>query len=1037
MCGKRIRDSKGRPGSQPTIIAPTNIIHRSLRNSKRLPIVTISGDNRPHVQVSINGESFTGLLDSGAQSTVVGSPFYPYIKQLDLKVTSCSAVVKTADATEHVIQVAVDLPIQFNNIIRTISALYVPTMPKLMIAGMDFWQKFDIRPVVCETMESSKSDSTTGSHELTQQQSSLLADTLKSMPFSKDGKLSQTSVITHSIDTGKEKPIRQRQYIVSPYLQKDISTEIDRLLSLGVIYVCPGSEWNNPVVAVRKPSGKIRLCLDARKLNDVTVKDAYPAPQINRILAQLGNTKFLSAIDLSDAFLQVPLEADSRSKTAFSISGRGQFAYARMPFGLCNSAATLCRLVDKVIGCDLEPDVFVYLDDIIIATGSFERHLEVLAEIAKRLKGAGLTISPEKSKFCMRELRYLGYIVSVDGIRPDPEKVEAIVNYPIPKCVKDVRRLVGLAGWYRRFIGNFATITAPLTDLIKKKAGKIVWSEESRKSFDKLKEVLTSKPVLASPDYSQPFILQTDASDLGIGAVLLQGEGESERVVAYLSRKLTPQERKYQTTERECLAVIAAIEKFRPYIEGIRFTVITDHASLLWLQNLKNPAGRLGRWALRLQPYDFEIRHRKGKFMVVADALSRAVSVEAIDATSFTKSTDQWYADLKRRVEEAPQRYVQFRVENDILYKACARNSRQANSNWRVVVPQNFRREVLQDCHDSPLSAHGGFFKTIDRVRRLYYWPKMENEIRLYVKSCEICKASKQAIGCQTAPMGKQSEVEKPWQMIYIDFVGPLPRSRNGYTHLFVAVDAFSKFVRIQPMRNATSKGVVQYLKDHIFHTFGVPNVIVSDNGKQFTSEIFKKFLETYGVKLWLTSKYHPQANACEAANKTVGISIRSYIDGDHAHRDWDRYVSDIACAMNTSVHSSTRHTPYEINFGHNMITYGKIHEYGKIDKPNEAERNEKLETLRNRVKENLAKSYETRKNRYDLRSRTISYKEGEMVWRRNFILSDASKGFTSKLAPKYIKGRIKKALGTNSYQLVDINGKDVGVYSTQDLKKC
>lgn len=996
----------------------------------------VGGDNRPYAQIIIKNEIIMSLLDSGAQSTVVGKPFEPYIEQLNLVVKKCNAVVRTADATEHLIQSCVELPIDFNGCSKTISALYVPNMPKLMIAGMDFWNAFKIRPVVCEIVENNKIVAVKGNHDLDQQQSVQLAKCLQLMPFSKEGELSKTSMIVHTIDTGYAKPIRQRQYVVSPYIQKDISAEIDRLLSLGVIYACPGSEWNNPVVAVRKPSGKVRLCLDARKLNDVTVKDAYPAPQINRILGQLSNTKFLSAIDLSDAFLQVPLDPESRNKTAFSISGRGQFAYARMPFGLCNSAATLCRLVDKVIGCDLEPDVFVYLDDIIIATGTFERHVEILREIAKRLKDAGLTISPEKSRFCMSELKYLGFVVSNNGISPDPDKVEAIVNYPVPKCVKDVRRLVGLAGWYRRFIPRFATITAPLTDLVKKKAGKIVWSEKEQKSFDDLKNVLTSKPILANPNYSKLFIIQTDASDLGIGAVLLQGEGENERVIAYLSRKLTAQERKYQTTERECLAVISAVEKFRPYIEGVKFTVITDHASLLWLQNLKNPSGRLGRWALRLQPYHFDIKHRRGKFMVVADALSRAVAIETVDAEVFGNSTDKWYCELKKKIEDDPQKYQQFRVNNNMLYKSCAGNSNQPSANWRIVVPQESRRSVLVDCHDSPLSAHGGYFKTLDRVRRMYYWPKMEVEIRSYVKSCNVCKASKQATGQQAAPMGKQREVDKPWQMVYIDFVGPLPRSRNGYVYLFVAVDAFSKFVRIQPMRSATSKGVIQYMKDHIFHTFGVPNTIISDNGKQFTSEVFKKFLETYGVKLWLTSRYHPQANACEAANKTVGNSIRSYIEDDDSHRDWDLHVSEIACAMNSSIHSTTRHSPYEINFGHNMITYGKVHEYSNTDKKTDAEKNEKLSSLRKRVIENLTKSYETSKKRYDLRSRPVSYHDGEIVWRRNFAQSDKAKGFAAKLAPKYLKCKIKKKIGTNSYQLVSMEGKDLGVFSTQDLKK-
>lgn len=296
-----------------------------------------------------------------------------------------------------------------------------------------------------------------------------------------------------------------------------------------------------------------------------------------------------------------------------------------MAFGLCHSGATLCRLVDRVIGCDLEPYVFVYLDDIIIATDDFETHFDILSKLSQRITAAGLTISVSKSRFCMRSLKYLGYIVDENGIKPDPEKVSAIEEYPVPKTVKDVRRLIGLTGWYRRFIPDFASISAPITALIQKNCAKIVWTAEAQEALIRIKVALTSAPILANPNYDLPFIIQTDASDAGMGAVLVQGEGKEERVIAYWSQKLSSAQRKYQTTERECLAVILAVEKFRPYIEGAKFTVITDHASLLWLRNLKDPTGRLGRWALRLQPYDFMLKHRKGKFMVVADALSRAI----------------------------------------------------------------------------------------------------------------------------------------------------------------------------------------------------------------------------------------------------------------------------------------------------------------------------------------------------------------------------------------------------------------------------
>ena len=360
---------------------------------------------------------------------------------------------------------------------------------------MDFWNLFRIRPIICESIETEKIINVSNSHALNTEQVQSLHRILKHMPFSKEGILSKTNLIKHTIDTGEAKPIKQSQYIISPFVQKDVHLEIDRLLEIGAIHPCKPSPWNNPMICVRKPNGKVRLCLDARKLNAVTKKDAYPQQQINRILAQLQGTRVLSAIDFSDAFLQVELDLESRPKTAFSISGKGYFAFSRMPFGLCNSGATLCRLVDQVLGCDLEPYVFVYLDDIIIATDSLEQHFCILREIGKRLTEANLTISIDKSRFCMKELSYLGYIIGQNGIRPNPEKTAPIHNYPVPKNVKEIRRLLGMAGWYRRFIPNFSTITAPLSELTKK-GRKFEWTDKTNQSLQCIKHALISEPLM-------------------------------------------------------------------------------------------------------------------------------------------------------------------------------------------------------------------------------------------------------------------------------------------------------------------------------------------------------------------------------------------------------------------------------------------------------------------------------------------------------------------------------------------------------------
>lgn len=783
------------------------------------------------------------------------------------------------------------------------------------------------------------------------------------------------------------------------------------------------------MIVVRIPTGKIRLCLDARKLNAVTTKDAYPQPQINRILAQLSGTRVLSSIDFSDAYHQVELEEESKLKTEFSISGKGFFAYSRMPFGLCNSGATLCRLVDRVLGCNLEPHVFVSMDDVIIATDTESHHFKLLGIVADRLTAAGLTISAEKSRFCMRRLKYLGHIIGDGHIAPDPAGITAIVDYPIPTCAKDIRRLLGMAGWYRRFIPHFATISAPLTELLKK--GKsFKWNDEAAEAFKKIKTVLVSSPILANPDYTQPFILQTDASDLGIGGVLFQGIGKDEKAVAYFSQKLSPTQRKYQTTERECLAVIVGIEKFRSYIEGAHFTVVTDHASLQWLQNLKDPSGRLARWALRLQPYGFTLIHRPGRLMAVADALSRAV--ESIDTVNLANTNDEWYTKLREGVTQDHERFPQYKIEGNFLYKHCSHGSqRLGQPSWRIVVPSDKRNEILVSCHDSPLSAHGGRHKTIDRVCREFYWPKMHEHITEYVRKCDICRATKSSNIVQRAPMGERIAVERPWQALYVDFVGPFPRSKSGFVYLFVAVDAFSKFVHIHPMRLATTKGLIRFLENHIFLVFGVPDRIISDNGSQFTSNEYKKFLQLYKVDATFVSRYHPQANAAEAANKTIGTAIRSYIKDNH--REWDKYIPQIACAMNTSIHTSTSLSPYFVNFGCHMRTLGNKVERGSSN----SERGpEHFEAIRELVLKNLRKSHEVSKKRYDLRSRVIEYQVGETVWKKTFPLSDASKGFAAKLAPKYQKCIIKRKIGTCSYEIQNEAGKNLGIFSAKDLKK-
>lgn len=617
---------------------------------------------------------------------------------------------------------------------------------------------FRIRPMVCDSIEAPKNESISGTHELTPEQQKELQKVIDSFPFVKPGeKLGFTTLVEHTIDTGDAKPIKQKQYVMSPYVQDKVNQEVDRMLEKDIIERVANPEWLNPVIAVKKPNGGVRLCMDARKLNNVTKKSAYPQPNANRILSRLQGTKYLSSIDLTDAFYQILLHTHDRSKTVFSVGSKGTFRYKRMPMGLCNSGCTLCELIDRLFGSELEPDVFTYIDDFIIATKTFERHLEILRIVSRIFREAGLSISSEKSKFCMKRLEYLGYIIDENGIHANPKRIKPITEYPVPKSVKEVRRFLGMSGWYRRFIKGFSEISAPITELLKNKNRKFVWTDEAQEAFKRLKQALVTAPVLSTPDFSKPFFITCDASNLGMGGVLSQFDGEQEKVVAYMSSKFTAKQRKYHVTERECLAVITSIEKFRPYIEGTHFTVITDHASLLWLQNLKDPTGRLARWALRMQAYEFDLIHRKGKLMNVPDALSR--SVEFIELQKIGSTKDKWYLDLQENIENSPKRYPHFQLFGDRILKYC--RQKKGGSSWKYLIPSDLKSEVLQDGHDNKLAAHGGFHKTLHRVKQYYYWPKMTEDIRRYVQNCETCKATKSSNETQRAPMGKYRDAKQ------------------------------------------------------------------------------------------------------------------------------------------------------------------------------------------------------------------------------------------------------------------------------------
>ena len=435
----------------------------------------------------------------------------------------------------------------------------------------------------------------------------------------------QTNRISHSVVTTTDAPTRNKAYRVPQAMKQKVQDEIDNMLKLGIIEET-NSAYASPIVAVTKPNGELRLCTNYKALNKITVTDPYEMPRIDEILDDVAHAKYITTLDLTKGFYQIPLDPEAKAKSAFVAFGN-QYAYNYLPFGMVNASATFQRLIDEVLR-DCKSYCRQYIDDVAIFSNSWEEHLDHIDTVLGKLEEAGLTIKPSKCYFAYQQVSYLGHIIGNGEIKPHLDKLEAVSNFPQPQTKKEVRSFLGLTGYYRKFIRNYEAIARPLIDLTKKKeANRVIWNSQCETAFANLKSYLSSEPVLKAPDFSKHFFLQTDASKMGVGAVLSQLDDElREHPVVYLSRQLKQNERNYSVSEQECLAIVWAIKKLRYYLQGRKFTVITDHKALKWLDNTKLSNSRLMRWSLILQEFNFEIQYRKGITNQNADSLSRCRS---------------------------------------------------------------------------------------------------------------------------------------------------------------------------------------------------------------------------------------------------------------------------------------------------------------------------------------------------------------------------------------------------------------------------
>lgn len=708
--------------------------------------------------------------------------------------------------------------------------------------------------------------------------------------FSKhDYDLGRCTIFAPTLQTTTEQPLTAKPFRVAGKYRDELKRQIRLMLASGVLEEST-TPWVSNLIMVKKRNGSLRACVDFRPLNAVTLTDPFPLPRIDELLEKVAGNDYYSTLDLAQGFWQIPLNKETRWKCGI-ITPFGVFSMRVMPFGLKNAPAIFSRVMSKILdGLDTK-SISIYMDDIIIASkGGKEEHVRVLFTIFARLRDFGLKLRKEKCSFLLKSVEFLGHRVSRAGYSPSTQHINAIRNYPTPTTTSDIKRFLGLAGFFRRFIANFAGIAEPLAKLLRRGA-EFAWHDEQQVAFDRLREELVKPPVLRPPNYNSPFYLFTDASYIAFGAILAQKIGNEWAAIAYWSKTLNNSQKKLAATHLELAAIINSLLHFKPIIYNTDITIITDHRPLIYLieKCKSSPSAKINRWLVLLQEITPKILYIKGQNNI-ADSLSRAPSLNTTDSLKW----DRAYEELESKYDEIPyvlstetldysalpylnrEVVAQATKEDDTLRRLASELNKEGEENtltpdilpyWRlrteitiaydgmmkrgrrVIIPAILRPSVLKTLHRS----HIGMSRMKARARRLMWWPTLNQDIEQLVGECTNCAIVAAAPPQHYHPWPKANE---PWERVHIDYLGPYYEH-----HWLVLIDAFSKFPFVTKMHTkTTSKSTIAALED-IFTLFGYPTLLVSDNGPQLVSGEIEEYFNAVGVRHITSPAYHPSSN--------------------------------------------------------------------------------------------------------------------------------------------------------------------------------
>ena len=841
-------------------------------------------------------------------------------------------------------------------------------------------------------------------------------------------------------------PISIPPYRMAPPELKELKKQLQELCDKR--FIRPSSSpWGAPVLFVKKKDGTLRMCIDYRQLNKVTVKNRYPLPRIDDLFDQLQGASYFSKIDLRSGYHQLRIKGEHVAKTAFR-TRYGHYEFLVLPFGLTNAPAAFMDMMNRIFRPFLDKFIIVFIDDILVYSRSREEHEEHLRITLQLLRDHQLYAKFSKCEFWLTEVIFLGHVVSGEGIKVDPQKVEAVANWPRPTTVTEIRSFLGLAGYYRRFVKDFSRIAAPMTKLTRKQV-KFQWNDQCEKSFQTLKTCLTTAPVLTLPTESGSFAIYCDASRVGLGCVLMQ----DRKVIAYASRQLKKHEVNYPTHDLEMAAVIFALKIWRHYLYGVRCEVYTDHKSLQYILQQKELNLRQRRWVELLKDYDCQILYHPGKANVVADALSRksmgSLSHVTVTERPLVRELRELLADgltldlevqgqetvllaqfqvrpllideIKNAQKEDPQcmkirdlvqsgKAPDFSYEDDVL-----------KCKGRLCVPDvsGFREQIMKEIHYSPYTVHPGVTKMYHDLKEVYWWPNMKGDVARFVSKCLACQQVKFE---HQRPSGLLQEIQLPewkWDQVTMDFVVGLPKTQRGYDSVWVIVDRLTKSAHFLEVKTTFSAAqYAQLYVDQIVRLHGVPSVIISDRGAQFTSRFWQKFQEALGTSLHFSTAFHPQTDGqSERTIQTLEDMLRLCVMDFKG--SWDHFLPLIEFAYNNSYHSTIGMAPYEALYGRKCRSPVCWVEPGEkqLEGPDLIrETMEKVPIIQQRIKT----AFSRQKSYADPKRKDVQFSVGDHVFLKISPMKGVMRfGKKGKLSPRYIGPfEILDRVGKVSYRL-------------------